>query len=239
MYDTSQADLYASYRPALHEVALQLELQPKHYGRGLDVGCGTGRSARALKRYCGEVIGVDNAYAMLRRAEPMDGVHYELSDGVHWPVRTGSVSVVSFAGSLPYLDEEKTAVELRRVAATGATVVVYDWTFATLPIMRELGFTLARGRQPPFSVATTFSTPEKRGLQLRRSHVTEVVLTVALPDLARLLMGEDFCRDLLRRRYGEDQLYYKVFSACEQAYPDTAKLMVSFALCHTSYLVYG
>ena len=239
MYDSSQADLYASYRPELHEVALKLELQPKQYGRGLDVGCGTGHSTRALRRYCGEVIGVDNAYAMLRRAQPMNGVHYELSDGVHWPVRTGSVSVVTFAGSLPYLDQEQAAAELRRVAAPGATVVVYDWTFATLPILRELGFALTAGRQPPFSVATTFASPEARGLRLLRSQVREVVLTVDLPDLAWLLLGEDYCRNLLRKRFGEDQLYYKVYSACERAYPDTLKLMVSFALCHTAYLVHG
>ena len=218
MYDEFLSRLYASYRPALHEVALELMLGGRSYARGLDVGCGTGRSSLALRANCTEVIGLDNSWQMLRRATPAAGVHYVFTNGMHWPVTTGSVDVVTFAGSLPYLDQDQTLAEVERVTRPGSRVLVYDYTFATLKILRKLGFRLATGRQPPFAVAGTFGEPTDPPLRLLHSRVTEVVIQVPVRDLPWVLLAEDFCRDLLTNRYGRDRCYERVLDACWAAF---------------------
>src|SRR5699024_11326965 len=61
---TAYSDLlayhYSAYRPPLHALILKRLLAPENsFQTGVDIGCGTGYSARALAPYCEHVYGVD------------------------------------------------------------------------------------------------------------------------------------------------------------------------------------
>ncbi|MGB3801911.1 MAG: class I SAM-dependent methyltransferase [Lewinella sp.] len=101
----------------MHDVPLELHLGHRRFRRGLDVGCGTGHSARALREYCREVVGVDSSRTMLRRANPTPGITYLQCAPNQWPVSRSSMDLITLAGSLFYLEKEWVIKEINRTCA--------------------------------------------------------------------------------------------------------------------------
>lgn len=106
-----------------------MDLQPTD--RVLDLGCGTGWASRRLARLVpqGEVIGVDVADEMLRRAEKssegVTNVRYQWGTAENIPAQdhvfTKVLSVESF---YYYADQGKALDELRRVMAPGGRLFI-------------------------------------------------------------------------------------------------------------------
>jgi ubiquinone/menaquinone biosynthesis C-methylase UbiE len=128
MYDAKTASHYSAYRPPLHSIILGRALrQHKKRKMGLDIGCGTGRSARELAKFCSHVVGLEPSKPMLLKTEKHEKVNYVNSPGEQIPIATMSVDVVTLAGSLNYIDRKSLVNELERICRIDAEIVVYDF----------------------------------------------------------------------------------------------------------------
>ncbi len=99
--------------------------------RVLDLGCGTGWASRRLARVvtAGEVVGVDVADEMLRRAEQTSGefsnVRFVWGSSEGLPFENNYFSkVLSVESFYYYSNQEKALDELRRVMAPGARLFI-------------------------------------------------------------------------------------------------------------------
>src|SRR2546423_1760693 len=104
-------------------------LQPTD--RILDLGCGTGWASRRLARIAteGEVVGIDVADEMLRRAEQVSAeiknVRYLWGSAENIPAQDNSFTkVLSVESFYYYADQGKALDELRRVMAPGGRLFV-------------------------------------------------------------------------------------------------------------------
>lgn len=148
-YDSFTARCYAAYRPPLHGRLLGSCL-PKRGGRGLDIGCGTGHSTRALRAYCDEVVGLEPSAAMLHSALPAPGVAYRLQRGERLRFPDRAFDVVTLAGSWYYAQSPDLLAEIVRVGRPGAYIVVYDFAANLQPFCAGLpGQPAGRGDYDP------------------------------------------------------------------------------------------
>ncbi len=235
MYDDLKADLYAAYRPELHDVPLYLHFGDRIFGRGLDVGCGVGHSARALLRHCQEVIAVDNSEAMLKKAKPQPRIRFRRLPGQRWPVADGSVDVITFAGSLFYLDGLAVIREIRRVGKPGAEILVYDYRFDHRPFLVALGV----GPLPPpadgYQWNCQLPVNDGQDITLVKQLKSEVVLSMKAHQLAYTLLAEDWCRTALSGKFGSRGLANKVIARLEDRCVTWNKILVGFQLSSFRY----
>jgi len=128
MYDAITAVHYSAYRPPLHAIILGRALHENKKRRiGLDIGCGTGRSAQELANFCNHVIGLEPSVSMLFKTEKHEKVNYVNSPGEQIPIAARSVDVVTLAGSLNYIERNSLVNELVRICRAEAEIVVYDF----------------------------------------------------------------------------------------------------------------
>jgi len=106
-----------------------MDLQPSD--RILDLGCGTGWASRRMARVAtaGEVVGLDVADEMLRRAEQASSgvrnVRYVWGSAEKIPVSDNSFNkVLSVESFYYYADQGKALDELRRVMAPGGRLFI-------------------------------------------------------------------------------------------------------------------
>ncbi|HJO93106.1 MAG TPA: class I SAM-dependent methyltransferase [Victivallales bacterium] len=127
-YNQIIAGHYSAFRPALHEIILEHVLtKNESFQKGLDVGCGTGYSAKALTKYCSHVYGIDPSKSMLEEATKNAKITYLQGSGKDLPVSDGSVDIVTFAGSLFYANSPSLVKELRRVCHKQTIIIPYDF----------------------------------------------------------------------------------------------------------------
>ncbi len=87
MYDAITALHYSAYRPPLHSIILGRALRENKKRRiGLDIGCGTGRSAQELANFCNHVVGLEPSKSMLFKTEKHEKVNYVNSPGEQIPI---------------------------------------------------------------------------------------------------------------------------------------------------------
>jgi SAM-dependent methyltransferase len=128
MYDEITALHYSAYRPPLHAIILERALPIKRKRiTGLDIGCGTGRSAQELANFCDHVVGLEPGKSMLSKIEKHAMVNYVNSPAEQIPIATKSVDVVTLAGSLSYIERSSLIDELVRICHIDAEIVVYDF----------------------------------------------------------------------------------------------------------------
>lgn len=188
---------YAAYRPPLHDRILAPVLDDRGpFDVGLDVGCGTGRSAVALAAYCTRVHGVDPSPAMLAQATAHDRITYREGDAEALPLPARSVDVVTYAGVLPYVDRAAAAGELRRVCRPGAVVVSYDFELHLEDVLETLDVDLPAS-PPDYDHAATLSGVD--GFTERTVGRDTVDLAVTAADLAHLLLADRDRHDALAR----------------------------------------
>jgi ubiquinone/menaquinone biosynthesis C-methylase UbiE len=106
-----------------------MDLQPTD--RVLDLGCGTGWASRRIARVVnkGEVVGLDVADEMLRRAEQtsagLSNVRYVWGSAEKIPARDDQFTkVLSVESFYYYADQGKALEELRRVMAPGGRLFI-------------------------------------------------------------------------------------------------------------------
>ena len=205
MYDKSIATHYAAYRPPIHEIILKRTLTSSDNQRmGLDIGCGTGRSSRALKKYCHLVVGLDPSEAMLGKVEKLEGVVYVNAAGEQIPMVENLVDVVTIAGSLNYIDRAKLVNELKRVCRSDAAIVVYDFEIDLSNIEEQLE--LERYNK---IIEYDHSINLWGYSKVKESSVVNDVLTLDLDpfEIAHLLLSEEGRSEALYEKYQAQNLF--------------------------------
>jgi ubiquinone/menaquinone biosynthesis C-methylase UbiE len=125
-----RGDEMESHHSDITEQTLALmDIQPND--RILDLGCGTGWASRRMARIAtiGEVVGLDVADEMLRRAEDVSSayknVRYAWGSAENIPEADNAFSkVLSVESFFYYADQGKALDELRRVMTPGAKLFI-------------------------------------------------------------------------------------------------------------------
>jgi SAM-dependent methyltransferase len=150
--DADRAEAYAKLEfPGTYYLAYRdlPRIIATHVGgtRAVDFGCGTGRSTRFLRQLGFEVVGVDIAPGMIRKARQMDpgGDYRVIEDGAVGPLEAGGFNLVLSAFSFDNIPGMDTKVRILRalkgLLADGGCIVnlvsapeiyVHEWaSFST------------------------------------------------------------------------------------------------------------
>lgn len=130
---------YAKGRPFHHPLVMErirrFTRRTTPFPRALDVGCGTGMSAVALKSISDEVVGLDPSAAMLAQAPRAKGVHYVRCRAERLPFPDASFELVTVSSAFHWLDRAHFLAEAARVLAPRGWLVIYNGGFGAK--MRE------------------------------------------------------------------------------------------------------
>jgi ubiquinone/menaquinone biosynthesis C-methylase UbiE len=91
----------------------------------LDIGCGTGLSAHALKEVANNIAALDISYNMVAIAPGDKNIHYINAVAEHIPLATASCRLVTVSSAFHWFDERQSASELSRVLVSGGWLVIY------------------------------------------------------------------------------------------------------------------
>lgn len=123
---------YAASRPPVHSHVIELVRgslgHQRVFERALDVGCGAGLSTRALQGIAGHCLGLEPAAGMLRQASqiaPQAAFIVGAAEAI--PLQTGSVDIITAAGSLNYVNLNLFFAEAARILRPPGVLVVYDF----------------------------------------------------------------------------------------------------------------
>ena len=124
----SAAARYAHGRVAYHGLVVERirDLPGVEGGFGLDVGSGTGMSARALTTLCRHVVALDAAPAMLSRLVPSPTIERVVARAERLPLPDATFDVITVSQVLHWLDRPAFLAEARRVLKPAGWLVAYD-----------------------------------------------------------------------------------------------------------------
>ncbi|MFM2589743.1 class I SAM-dependent methyltransferase [Vibrio sp. TBV020] len=206
-YNTEVSKHYAAYRPPIHSKILEQALS--HCGNyefqsGVDIGCGTGLSSKALSDFCTEVLGVEPSTEMLSQTEPSDNISYIQSTGEHIPIDEHSSDIVTFAGSLSYAKSDALVAELVRVCRPSSIVVAYDFKVQLSEYMSLLQAEI-KAKPSNYNHAENFEGyNEFRELKV---HQDSLILPMTTEQLAHVLFSSMKYYLALIARFGEEDTF--------------------------------
>ena len=123
---------YARHRPGYPDAVVERILQvaglrpPRPDALVLDLGCGTGISARAFAAKGLRVIGIDPNATMLAAARAAGGgVEYREGDAAATGLADGCVHLVTAAQAFHWFDADAAIREIRRVLRPGGRLAVF------------------------------------------------------------------------------------------------------------------
>ena len=134
LFDSKRiAEGYAR-RPWLHKqvmerLALDCGVKDK-FQNGLDVGCGGGLSAKALKLICNKVTGCDASEAMIevcRELYDEAGYTFYVSKAEETKTPIEKYDIVTAAGVINWIDKDKFLCNMHEVMTPGGLLVIYDF----------------------------------------------------------------------------------------------------------------
>lgn len=127
------ANWYAHGRPYFHPLVMD---RARHFlgldsrlPEALDVACGTGQSAVALKELAERVTATDPSRRMLSQAPEDPCIRYVESPAENLPFSDNSFDLATVALALHWLDRERFLREIRRVLRPSGWLIVYDNAF--------------------------------------------------------------------------------------------------------------
>lgn len=128
---------YASGRPDFSTVVgttirRLVGIGDSHFGRAVDVGCGTGISTVALSPLAETIIGVDPSSTMLDHAVAAANVTYMVGSAEDLPLDDGVYDLIGVGSAVHWFDRDRFLAEASRIAAPGAWLVVHDHWFSGL-----------------------------------------------------------------------------------------------------------
>jgi SAM-dependent methyltransferase len=194
------ARCYVRGRPAYHEAVVRrirerLNL-PWPVPLALDVGCGSGQSADALRPLARQVLGIDPSRPMLAEAPRTAGLGYALAGAERLPVRDASVSLLTCGASYHWFDAEPFFREARRVLHPGGAGVVYD-NFFTAVSRGSGAFSdwyrdefVKRFPRPPRNPEFSPGAAESAGFSVGAPEAYELSASITLQDLAFYLLSQ-------------------------------------------------
>ena len=121
------AGRYAAGRPYVHHVAGgEILRRCGRVARAVDIGCGTGLSARTLLDCADAVVGVDPSVEMLGAAFRHAGIDYIAGAAEQLPLAQGSFDLATMGSAFHWCDRQAVFAEFERVVRRGGVVAVYD-----------------------------------------------------------------------------------------------------------------
>jgi len=103
------------------------EAIPPRCERALDVGCGTGRLTRELRRVVPQVTGVDRdeqSITIARSLAPAAGIEYVQGDFRELALEAGSFGLVTAVASLHHMDSAAAVTRMRDLLHPGGALVI-------------------------------------------------------------------------------------------------------------------
>lgn len=198
-YSHAVAVHYAAYRPPLHQLILRRALRDKEsFADGLDAGCGTGRSSIALAEFCERVYAVEPSQEMLDEAIPHDAITYLRGCCENIPLPDRSVDIITFAGSLFYVDIDATAKEVSRVCRPNALIVPYDFEVRIDEILDRLGVAT---HVPESTYDHRANLSGISGFTAMEVEQDRIQIDVTATDLAHVLLADAVRHDAFASRY--------------------------------------
>lgn len=131
---TSAAERYAAGRPYFHPFVINhikdfLSLKGR-LARALDVGCGTGLSALALKEIAARIVGIDAAPSMLAQARHDARIAYAVAVAERLPFAASEFDLLTLSQVCHWLDRERFFAEAHRTLRPAGWLVIYDAYFS-------------------------------------------------------------------------------------------------------------
>ena len=208
---------YASARPAVHPRVI--ELVERHFNlqrrvrNALDVGCGAGLSTVPLASLAENCYGVEPSTAMLRLSRQVaPAARFAAGAAEAIPFRTGSIDLMTAAGSLNWADLTRFFPEAHRVLAAHGQLVIYDFSQgANSPETRALAdwhqAFKSRYPSPPCQSIVPQQLPlGQHGFQLQHQEPFAVALTVDAPFYLNYAMTETNVDAAIRRGVPEGEI---------------------------------
>jgi len=127
------AGRYAAGRPYIHHVVGDEILRRcGRSARAVDIGSGTGLSARALLGCADAVVGVDPSVEMLAAAVHHAGITYAAGSAERLPLASGSFDLATMGSAFHWCDQQAAFAEIDRVVRRGGGAAIYDIELAGL-----------------------------------------------------------------------------------------------------------
>ena len=125
--EVDTAARYARYRPYVHPLIVDhISAVTDHVRCALDVGCGTGQSARALLRIANEVAGVDISAAMLSHAPHDARLSFSVAHAESLPFDADCFDLLTTGLAFHWFDQPAFLSEARRVLKPGGWLAIYN-----------------------------------------------------------------------------------------------------------------
>lgn len=123
------AEYYAKGRPYVHDEVIKhmrvfFNLK-KPIEWALDIGCGTGLSAVAIKKIARNIVALDISYNMVAIAPREQNIYYINAVAEHIPLATASFELVTVSSAFHWFNEKQSADEFNRVLKSNGRLVIY------------------------------------------------------------------------------------------------------------------
>lgn len=131
-FNTS-AKRYAKGRPYFHPLVIEKIVTftaCDRFEHGIDVGCGTGQSSRALRKIADNVTGTDVSEEMINFAPRTEGLQYVCCPAEELLVDDNAFDIMTLALVFHWLDREAFFREARRVLQPASWMIIYQNGFS-------------------------------------------------------------------------------------------------------------
>lgn len=192
---------YAFARPPIHRelvgiIAAHLGRAPTRR-RGLDIGCGAGLSTASLASIVPAAIGLEPAAAMLaHHGTTAPDASFVIGRAEHLPFASGSIDLMTAAGSINYADPAAALPEIARVLSAAGVLVIYDFSFGMRTRgsigLEEWHDAFERRYPPPpgYELDVTRLPYSRAGLRLESCEKVAVSTPMTLDSYERYAMSE-------------------------------------------------
>jgi ubiquinone/menaquinone biosynthesis C-methylase UbiE len=125
---SSQADLYAKYRPAYPQELFDYILSfVRERECAWDCATGNGQAAKVLAEHFNQVEATDISEKQLQHAEQKENIHYQLTPAEQTSFADGSFDLITIATGYHWLDWKEFYKEANRVGKNGCVVAAWAY----------------------------------------------------------------------------------------------------------------
>lgn len=197
----SAAERYSVGRPFFHPVVVKRVKEflslTEPLALVLDVGCGTGLSAVALKEIASRIIGIDAAPAMIAHAPRDTRIAYTVALAERLPFTGREFDLITLSQVSHWLDRKLFFAEAHRILRPGKWLVAYDAYFSARTIehtdfqaWHEAVYLKNYPSPPRAPVALVADDVKGTGFQLRREERLQHAISFTLERLVEYLLTQ-------------------------------------------------